>query len=863
MKTSELRSVFLDYFRSRGHERVPSSSLVPGNDPTLLFTNSGMVQFKDVFLGAEKRNYNRAVTAQRCVRAGGKHNDLENVGYTARHHTFFEMLGNFSFGDYFKREAIHFAWNLLTDEIGLSPDKLWVTVYSEDDEAAQVWLDEIGVPAERFARIATSDNFWSMGETGPCGPCSEIFYDHGPNVEGGPPGSENEDGDRYIELWNLVFMQFERFENGEMKPLPRPSVDTGMGLERIAAVMQQVHSNYEIDLFQSLIADAAKVVGTRDIDSKSLRVIADHIRSAAFLIVDGVTPSNENRGYVLRRIIRRAIRHGYQLGCKTPFFHQLTGSLTDQMGDAYPELRHARSKVESVLQREGDRFSETLDQGIRILNREIASLTGSVLPGEVAFRLYDTYGFPLDLTADYLRDFALTVDYEGFEASMSEQRARGKTASRFDAVASDEPILDVEVKFVGYGELTAETELSALIVDGAVADSVTFGREAVLILRETPFYAEGGGQVGDNGTICCGDEGEFQVTDTRYLANQVVGHFGQVTKGEFAKGRRVTAAVDLRARESTKKNHSATHLLHAALKNNLGSHVQQKGSLVAPDRLRFDFSHHEAVGPSQIEAVEAEVNRVIQSNHDVVSRIMDLTEAKANGAEALFGEKYDSKVRVIEMGDYSMELCGGTHVERTGDIGFFRIVHESSIASGIRRVEALSGEAAVRRVQDDAQILRDVASSIHSSAYELKDSVAQLLERNRALEREVSDLKMKLATGTDSDRNEQIQSVDGISVLTLRYDGIAVKELRKIMDQARRRIGSGVVVIGSATEGKATLLCAVSDDLLDRVNAGDLIRRLSPVVGGSGGGKAHTAQGGGANIEMLDDALKSVAATIA
>ena len=858
MKTTELRSLFLDFFRDRGHEIVPSSSLVPGNDPTLLFTNSGMVQFKDVFLGADKRPYNRAVTAQRCVRAGGKHNDLENVGYTARHHTFFEMLGNFSFGDYFKKNAIEYSWELLTDVIGLPPERLWVTVYSEDDEAADIWLNEIGIPSERFARIATSDNFWAMGDTGPCGPCSEIFYDHGAEVEGGPPGTPEEDGDRYIELWNLVFMQFERFQDGSKTPLPKPSVDTGMGLERIAAVLQGVHSNYEIDLFQSLIADAAKVVGTKEIDHKSLRVIADHIRSAAFLIVDGVTPSNENRGYVLRRIIRRAIRHGYQMGCRTPFFHQLTGSLTEQMGDAYPELRHARSKVESVLQREGEKFAETLDTGIRILDREVASISDGVLPGEVAFKLYDTYGFPVDLTEDYLRDFGMKVNIEGFDDAMTQQRKRGKAASRFESMGSDDPVLDVKVGFLGYDRLVHDSHIAAIIVDGQTIDRVDVGQKSVIVLHETPFYAEGGGQVGDVGRLYMGDN-EFQVTDTRSLANQVIGHFGVVSKGRFSIDQRVTASVEAAAREATMKNHSATHLLHAALKNNLGSHVQQKGSLVAADRLRFDFSHHSAVSAEELESIEIEVNREIRRNHEVVIQHMDLDEAKVKGAEALFGEKYDSEVRVLGMGDYSLELCGGTHVKRTGDIGLVKIIQENSIASGVRRIEALSGEAAVQRVQEDAKILQQVASKIQSNTDEVAENVIQLQIRNRELEREVAELKTQLATGGGGDAAEKVQSIDGVKLVTSRYDGIEVKNLRMIMDRVKERVGSGVVVLGSATDGKATLLCTVSNDLIDRINAGDIIRKLSPLVGGKGGGKANMAQGGGTDVDQLDTALSSVA----
>ena len=862
MKTIELRRLFLEYFRERGHEVVPSSPLVPGNDPTLHFTNSGMVQFKDVFLGTEKRPYNRAVTSQRCVRAGGKHNDLENVGYTARHHTFFEMLGNFSFGDYFKREAIHYAWNLLTREISLPEDRLWVTVYSEDDESADVWLNEIGIPSERFARISTSDNFWSMGDTGPCGPCSEIFYDHGPEIEGGPPGTPEQDGDRYVELWNLVFMQFERFSDGTMEPLPKPSVDTGMGLERIATVMQKVYSNYDIDLFRALIEAAAQIVGTQERDSKSLRVISDHIRSAAFLITDGVTPSNENRGYVLRRIIRRAIRHGYQLGCKEPFFHKLTGAVVEQMGEAYPELQHARSKVEGVLLREGERFSKTLDQGLKMLDRELSSLSGDVLPGEIAFRLYDTYGFPVDLTTDFLRERDLTVDMEGFERSMQEQRERAKSASRFDAVAASATTVNVEVEFSGYRTLEQDSEIVAILIEDSQAQSVKQDQKAVLVLNATPFYAESGGQVGDTGIICANGS-EFIVEDTQYLSNKVIGHIGHVAAGEFASGNEVWAQVNTGKRESTMKNHSATHLLHAALKNVLGPHVQQKGSLVAPDRLRFDFSHDGALSSQEILQIESQVNDEIRTNSQVSSSWMELEEAKAQGAAALFGEKYDSEVRVIEMGPNSMELCGGTHVERTGDIGLFRIIQESSIASGIRRIEALTGMDAVQRMQADSQLLSQVARTLHTGVGDVQEKVEQMIQANRAMDRQISDLKTQLATGGNGVADIAIKSVGDVQVLVSRHDGIDVKDLRKIMARMQQKVESGVVVLGSVNNGKATLLCSVSDDLVDRLHAGKIISKISPLVGGNGGGKPQMAQGGGTEGEKIDIALDAVAEAIA
>ena len=862
MKTIELRRLFLEYFRERGHEVVPSSPLVPGNDPTLHFTNSGMVQFKDVFLGTDKRPYNRAVTSQRCVRAGGKHNDLENVGYTARHHTFFEMLGNFSFGDYFKREAIHYAWNLLTREISLPEDRLWVTVYSEDDESADVWLNEIGIPSERFARIGTSDNFWSMGDTGPCGPCSEIFYDHGPEIEGGPPGTPEQDGDRYVELWNLVFMQFERFSDGTMEPLPKPSVDTGMGLERIATVMQKVYSNYDIDLFRALIEAAAQIVGTQERDSKSLRVISDHIRSAAFLITDGVTPSNENRGYVLRRIIRRAIRHGYQLGCKEPFFHKLTGAVVEQMGEAYPELQHAQSKVEGVLLREGERFSITLDQGLKMLDRELSSLSGDVLPGEIAFRLYDTYGFPVDLTTDFLRERDLTVDMEGFERSMQEQRERAKSASRFDAVAASATTVNVEVEFSGYRTLEQNSEIVAILIEDSQAQSVKQDQKAVLVLNATPFYAESGGQVGDTGTICANGS-EFIVEDTQYLSNKVIGHIGHVAAGEFASGNEVWAQVNTGKRESTMKNHSATHLLHAALKNVLGPHVQQKGSLVAPDRLRFDFSHDGALSNQEILQIESQVNDEIRANSQVSSSWMELEEAKAQGAAALFGEKYDSEVRVIEMGPYSMELCGGTHVERTGDIGLFRIVQESSIASGIRRIEALTGTDAVQRMQADSQLLAQVARTLHTGVGDVQEKVEQMIQANRAMDRQISDLKTQLATGGYGVADIPIKSVGDVQLLVSRHDGIDVKDLRKIMARMQQKVESGVVVLGSVNNGKATLLCSVSNDLVDRLHAGKIISKISPLVGGNGGGKPQMAQGGGTEGEKIDIALDAVAEAIA
>ncbi len=857
MKTIEIRKLFLDFFAEHGHEVVPSSPLVPGQDPTLLFTNAGMVQFKDVFLGSDKRPYSKAVTAQRCVRAGGKHNDLENVGYTARHHTFFEMLGNFSFGDYFKRDAIRYAWMLLVDRIGLEPDRLWITVFAEDDEAADVWQNDIGVPSERVIRIASADNFWSMGDTGPCGPCSEIFFDHGPQIQGGPPGSEDQDGDRYVELWNLVFMQYERFADGTMVPLPKPSVDTGMGLERIATVLQNVHSNYEIDLFRALIDDAAAVIGTTDKESQSLRVIADHIRSAAFLITDGVSPSNEGRGYVLRRIVRRAIRHGYQLGCKMPFMHRLAGQLVVQMGAAYPELRQAQSKVEGVLRREGERFAKTLDQGIKILEREMNAQPGAELPGAVAFRLYDTYGFPFDLTSDYLRERNMTVDAEGYEQAMQAQRERAKSASKFDAVMQAGAYVDAQVEFIGYVSLGGRSKISAILCDGERRDEIAVNEQAILVLQSTPFYSESGGQVGDAGIIRHADA-EFIVEDTQYLSNKVTGHIGRVTAGAFRIDDIIECEVNAAEREATKRNHSATHLLHAALKSVLGSHVQQRGSLVSPQRLRFDFSHDKALDAGELQAIETIVNANIRTNHAVTSSWMELEAAKAQGAEALFGEKYDNDVRVIEMGDCSLELCGGTHVDRTGDIGLFKLLGESSIASGIRRIEAVTGELAVGRMQEQTDQLNQIASLLHTSASDVQARMEQLIDNSRKLEKQISALKTQLAVGGAGAAEMPVRSVNGISIVTARHDGMASKDLKNILAGMQQKVGSGLVVIGSAHKGKATLMCSVSKDLAERVHAGSIIRELSGIVGGSGGGKPHMAQGGGPQTDKIDAALAAV-----
>jgi len=849
MKTTEIRRRFLDYFKAHGHREVSSSSLVPGNDPTLLFTNAGMVQFKDLFLGEEQRDYDRAVTSQRCVRAGGKHNDLENVGYTARHHTFFEMLGNFSFGDYFKEDAIKFAWELLTKEFGLPPEKLWVTVFEEDDEAENIWMDQIGIPKDRIARIGAKDNFWQMGETGPCGPCSEIFFDHGPEVEGGPPGTPEEDGDRYVEIWNLVFMQFNRSAGGELRPLPKPSVDTGMGLERIAAVLQGVHSNYEIDLFQNLIRDAAKLLGVTDLESKSLRVIADHIRSTSFLVVDGVIPSNEGRGYVLRRIIRRAIRHGYQLGSREPFLHKLVASLVTEMGDAYPELVQRQATIERVLELENEKFNETLDQGLKILDREISELKGDTLDGEVVFKLYDTFGFPVDLTADVAREHNLAIDQPGFEAAMDAQRERARAASQF--VQGDKIKLDniAPTKFNGYQSLDEKTEIVALVCEQQPVESLQDGDSGILVADATPFYAESGGQVGDQGAITFGAV-TFEVTDTQYLANKVIGHFGRVSGGRLAVGQVGNAVVSDTLRAGSANNHSATHLLHAVLKFVLGSHVQQKGSLVEPGRLRFDFSHHEVVSATQLETIEAMVNEQIRRNLEVSSVEMELEEAKGAGAEALFGEKYDTKVRTIRMGEFSFELCGGTHVSRTGDIGFFKVLSESGVAAGIRRIEAISGSTAEKWIVKQLSILSDASASLKISPDHLVNRLKSILETQRDQQKQIQSLQAKLATGDST--GSAVREVNGVSVVAIRQDDTDVKTMRMTVDQWKNKLRSGIVLVTGARDGKVTMIAGISKDLTDRFKAGELISHLAPMAGGKGGGKAELAQGGGPDTESVD-----------
>ncbi len=856
MTSNEIRRTFLEFFRERGHEVVPSSPLVPGNDPTLLFTNAGMVQFKDVFLGNDPRPYNRAVTAQRCVRAGGKHNDLENVGYTARHHTFFEMLGNFSFGDYFKRDAIRFCWTLLTEVYGLDPEKLWVTVYEEDEEAEKIWFEDIGIDRERFSRCGEKDNFWSMGDTGPCGPCSEVFYDHGPEVPGGPPGSPDEDGDRYIEIWNLVFMQYDRAADGTLTPLPRPSVDTGMGLERLAAVLQGVHSNYETDLFVSLIDAAMAATGATDREDKSLRVIADHIRSCAFLVLDGVVPSNEGRGYVLRRIVRRAIRHGHRLGMKEPFFFRLVKALDKEMGEAYPELRERREVVERILRQEEERFAETLDQGMRILEEVISDLDGTVIPGDTVFMLYDTYGFPVDLTADVARERGLELDIAGYESAMARQREQARGASQFKAGAAETLHLDVASAFEGYEHLEFQGTVTAILIDGEPVDSAGTEDHAGIVLDHTPFYAEGGGQVGDTGVLEAG-KARFQVDDTRRVGDAIV-HHGVVTEGEIKVGDRLAAHVDVERRRSVARNHSATHLLHAALRKVLGDHVAQKGSLVAPDRLRFDFSHFEPVTPAELEAIESQVNRWILGNDEARTQVMPLEDARKSGAIALFGEKYDDPVRVLAIGDYSTELCGGTHVRRAGDVGLFRIVSETGVAAGVRRVEAVTGAGALARVRDTDARLARVAGLLKADRDGVDAKVEQLVARTRELEKELERLRGRLASSAGDDLAARAVDVDGLKVLAAKLDGVDPKRLRETVDQLKNKLGSAAVVLATVNDGKVALVAGVTSDWTDRVAAGPLANHVAQQVGGRGGGRPDLAQAGGSDPSRIDVAIESV-----
>ena len=855
LSTADIRRKFIEYFSRNGHQAVASSSLVPADDPTLLFTNAGMNQFKDVFLGSEKRSYTRAVSSQRCVRAGGKHNDLENVGYTARHHTFFEMLGNFSFGDYFKQEAIQFAWSFLTEELKLPKDKLLVTVYAEDDEAFDIWENQIGVPKEKIIRIATSDNFWSMGDTGPCGPCSEIFYDHGEHIWGGPPGTPEEDGDRFIEIWNLVFMQFNRQADGTMEPLPKPSIDTGMGLERISAIMQHVHSNYEIDLFDNLIKAAATIVGTEDLSNKSLRVIADHIRSCAFLVCDGVMPSNEGRGYVLRRIIRRAVRHGYQLGASDIFFYKLVEALIKEMGEAYPELKDQKPVIEKVLRVEEEQFSKTLSRGMNILNEALEALQGTVIPGELVFKLYDTYGFPTDLTADVAREHDYTIDEDGFQAAMQAQRKRAQEASQFGADYNDTLRVEQETAFTGYDNGEQESNVVELICGNDFCEQLTDGQEGVVVLDSTPFYAESGGQVGDTGVLKVAN-GEFLVTDTQKLGNAFA-HKG-IVKGVIQKGDKAAAKIDDTKRTSIRKNHSATHLLHAALREVLGDHVTQKGSLVNAERLRFDFSHFESVTAEQLQTIEQRVNEEIQANHALTTQLMDLDEAKASGAMALFGEKYDEKVRVVSMGPFSTELCGGTHVKQTGDIGLFKIISEGGIASGVRRIEAVSGMGALAFVQQQQAVLQQAASLLKTDALGVAEKVAQTQTQQKELEKTVTALKQKLASQQGADVLSNIVEINGVKALIAELEGVEAKSLRGMVDDLKNRIGEGVIVLGVPAEGKVSLIAGVTKGLTSKVKAGELINFIAAQVGGKGGGRPDMAQAGGSQPENLSEALQSV-----
>ncbi|MHC5350799.1 alanine--tRNA ligase [Metapseudomonas furukawaii] len=863
MKSAEIREAFLSFFEEKGHTRVASSSLIPGNDPTLLFTNAGMNQFKDCFLGLEKRAYTRATTSQKCVRAGGKHNDLENVGYTARHHTFFEMLGNFSFGDYFKRDAIHYAWEFLTGDkwLKLPKEKLWVTVYASDDEAYDIWTKEVGVPEARMVRIGdnkgapyASDNFWAMGDTGPCGPCTEIFFDHGPDIWGGPPGSPEEDGDRYIEIWNNVFMQFNRTADGVMHPLPAPSVDTGMGLERISAVLQHVHSNYEIDLFQNLLRAAAEAIGCANDDAPSLKVVADHIRSCSFLIADGVLPSNEGRGYVLRRIVRRACRHGNKLGAKGTFFHKIVAALVAEMGVAYPELKQQQAHIERVLKTEEEQFAKTLEQGLKILEQDLASLEGRVIPGDIVFKLYDTYGFPVDLTADIARERELTVDEEGFEREMEAQRERARASSAFGMDYNALVKVDADTDFTGYVCTSGEGKVIALFKDGQAVEQLGEGEEGVLVLDRTPFYAESGGQIGDCGFIAA--QGlRFDVRDTTKAGGAFL-HHGVVDHGSLRIGASVTAQVDASVRQATALNHSATHLLHAALRRVLGDHVQQKGSLVDSQRLRFDFSHFEAIKPEQLKALEDIVNTEIRKNSEVETEETDIETAKAKGAMALFGEKYGEQVRVLSMGgDFSVELCGGTHVSRTGDIGLFKITSEGGVASGVRRIEAVTGAAALAYLNGAEEQLKEAAVLVKGSRDNLLDKLSALLERNRQLEKEVDQLKAKAASAAGDDLAASATDVKGVKVLAARLDGLDGDALLALVDQLKNKLGRAVILLGSALEGKVTLVAGVTQDLTGQLKAGDLMKQAAAAVGGKGGGRPDMARGGGTDAAALEQAL--------
>jgi len=868
MTTAEIRQQFLEYFSNKGHEVIASSSLVPGNDPTLLFTNAGMVQFKDVFLGQDERSYTTATSSQRCVRAGGKHNDLENVGYTARHHTFFEMLGNFSFGDYFKRDAITYAWEFLTEVCGLPKEKLWVTVYEDDDEAAKIWLEEIGIDKNSFSRIGDkpggkkneSDNFWSMGDTGPCGPCTEIFYDHGEGIAGGPPGTPEEDGDRYIEIWNLVFMQFNRDKSGKMNPLPKPSVDTGMGLERLAAIMQNGHSNYDIDLFQVLIKAAAKETGFKDLTHSSLKVIADHIRSCSFLVVDGVLPSNEGRGYVLRRIIRRALRHGHKLGQNDLFFHKLVQPLVDQMGEAYPELAKAQAQVEKALKLEEQRFAETLDQGMKIFEEGVGSIKDKLIPGEMVFKLYDTYGFPVDLTADIARERDLSLDMPGYEKAMEAQRERARSASKFGVDYNDSIDTNAVTDFTGYDHLQDQSQIEALFKDGASVNDISEGDEAIVILRQTPFYAESGGQVGDTGLLR-NESASFEVMDTQKQAKAFI-HIGSVSKGKLSVGDSLTAEIDAERRDATIRNHSATHLMHAALREVLGGHVQQKGSLVNDQRLRFDFSHNEAVKPEQLFEIEQLVNLQIRNNLSTDAEEMAIADAKEKGAMALFGEKYGDEVRVVSMGEFSIELCGGVHVNRSGDIGSFKIIAEMGIASGVRRIEAVTGIAAVEYSNNQSNKINKLSSLLKASNDEVEDKLSQILSKLKTQEKEIAQLKSKMATQTGKDLTADAVEIDGVKVLAVNLEGVDSKSLRDTMDQLKNKLGSAVIMLATSDGKKVSLCAGVTKDQVKRIKAGDLVNMVAAQVGGKGGGRPDMAMAGGSQPENIESALASVGAWV-
>ncbi|CAN1603588.1 alanine--tRNA ligase [Pseudomonas mediterranea] len=869
MKSAEIREAFLRFFEEQGHTRVASSSLIPGNDPTLLFTNAGMNQFKDCFLGQEKRAYTRAVSSQKCVRAGGKHNDLENVGYTARHHTFFEMLGNFSFGDYFKRDAITFAWTFLTSDkwLNLPKEKLWVTVYATDDEAYDIWTKEVGVPAERMVRIGdnkgapyASDNFWTMGDTGPCGPCTEIFYDHGADIWGGPPGSPEEDGDRYIEIWNNVFMQFNRTADGVLHPLPAPSVDTGMGLERISAVLQHVHSNYEIDLFQSLLDASAKAIGCTNDNQASLKVVADHIRSCGFLIADGVLPSNEGRGYVLRRIIRRACRHGNKLGAKGSFFYQIVAALVAEMGEAFPELKSQQAHIERVLKAEEEQFAKTLEQGLKILEQDLAELKGNVVPGDVVFKLYDTYGFPMDLTGDIARERNLTLDEEGFEREMEAQRVRARSASAFGMDYNSLVKVDVATEFTGYAGTSGSAKIVAIYKDGQSVDILSEGQEGVIVLDTTPFYAESGGQIGDSGYLQAGSS-RFDVRDTTKTGGAFL-HHGVLASGSLMVAAPVSAHVDAEVRHATSLNHSATHLLHAALRQVLGEHVQQKGSLVDSQRLRFDFSHFEAIKPEQLKALEEIVNAEIRKNSPVETEETDIDTAKKKGAMALFGEKYGDSVRVLSMGDFSVELCGGIHANRTGDIGLLKIISEGGVASGVRRIEAVTGAAALAYLNAAEEQLKEAASLIKGSRDNLIDKLSAVLERNRLLEKQLEQLQAKAASAAGDDLSAQAVDVKGVKVLAVRLDGQDGKALLGLADQLKNKLGRAVILLGSVHEEKVVLVAGVTKDLTGQLKAGDLMKQAAAAVGGKGGGRPDMAQGGGTDVGALDAALAQTVAFV-